>query len=56
MKLFIHMEEVKMSNLLNRLHEFLGLTFATILTIFFCNINISLLLDELSGKLFHISL
>jgi hypothetical protein len=44
-----------MSNTLNRpLHDFLGLTPAIILTILFCNINISFLVDELPRKLFQL--
>jgi hypothetical protein len=41
----------KISNLLNRpLHEFLGLTPVMILIIFFCSVNIFLLLHELPQK------
>jgi hypothetical protein len=44
--------KVKISNLLNSLlHEFLGLTLAIILMIFFCNVNIFLLLHELPQKI-----
>jgi hypothetical protein len=46
---------VKFSNLLNRLlHEFLGLTPAINLTIFFCKVNIYSLLDELHTKNYSI--
>jgi hypothetical protein len=39
-------------NFLNRLsHEFLGLTPDMILTVFFCNINIYLLLDKFPQKI-----
>jgi len=51
------MEEVKISKLMNRfLHEVLDLTPAIILIVFFCNVNIILLLVKLPKKLFHISL
>jgi hypothetical protein len=40
------------SNLLNRLpHEFLGLTLAIITMIFFCDVNIFLLLLQLLQKI-----
>jgi hypothetical protein len=43
---------VKISDLLRRLlHEFLGLTPAINLTIFFCKVNIFLLSDELPQKI-----
>jgi hypothetical protein len=43
---------VKISDLLNRLSdEFLGLIPAINLTIFFCKVNIFLLLDELPHKI-----
>jgi hypothetical protein len=46
------MEEVKYLTSLNRLlHEFLGLAPAMSLTIFFCAVNIILLLDELHHKI-----
>jgi len=51
-KISIHMEEVKYLTSLNRLlHEFLGLAPAMSLTIFFCAVNIILLLDELHHKI-----
>jgi hypothetical protein len=44
--------KVKISDLINRLlHEFLGLPLAIILIIFFCNVNIFLLLHELPQKI-----
>jgi hypothetical protein len=44
-------EKAKISNLLKRLlYKFLGLTPAIILMIFFCNVNIFLLLHELPQK------
>jgi hypothetical protein len=49
MKIYVHMEWVKFS--LKRLvHEFLGLTLAIIVMIFFCNVNIFLLLFDLPQK------
>jgi hypothetical protein len=47
----------KIYSFLNKLlHEFLGLAPAKIQLIFFCKVNILLLLDELPQKLFHTSL
>jgi hypothetical protein len=52
MRIYIHMEELRISNLLNwLLHEFLGLTPAINLKIFFCKVNIFLLLDKLLQKI-----
>jgi hypothetical protein len=46
---------VRISDLLNRLlHEFLGLTPAINLTIFFCKVNVFLLFDELPQKNYSI--
>jgi hypothetical protein len=54
MKVCIHMEERKISNLVNRLqHEFLGLASPIILRVLFCKVNVILLLNELPSKLFH---
>jgi hypothetical protein len=45
-------ERGKISNHLGRLlHEFIGLALAIILIVFFCKVNIILLLDELPQKI-----
>jgi hypothetical protein len=52
LKEFVFMWRDKISDLLTRfLHEFLGLVWAIILTVFFLKINIVLLLDESYQKI-----
>jgi hypothetical protein len=51
MKMCIYVEEVRLLILHTLLPEFLDLTPAMILRIIFCNINIVLLLDELTQKI-----
>jgi hypothetical protein len=51
MKIYIGMEQAKSPVFLNRLlHEVLGCAPTIILIIFFCNLNIFLLLDEFPPK------